>query len=175
VTPALDFARLAAVAIALVAAGVDVRTRRIPNVLTFGGAAAAIVFHLWTRGLAGAGHGAGGWLVGVALLFPVFAVRGLGAGDVKLLGAVGAWLGPSGALWSGFFSVMAGGVLALVVGAARGYLGQAFRNLWALFAFWRAAGLRPQPGLTVDDAPGPRLAYGVAIAAGTLATVLLGK
>jgi prepilin peptidase CpaA len=97
----------------------------------------------------------------------------MGAGDVKLLGAVGAWLGPMGVLVAGLYSVLAGGVLALVVGAKHGYLGKAFSNLWALLGFWRTAGIQPLPGLTIEDSAGPRLAYGVAIAAGTLAAVWL--
>jgi prepilin peptidase CpaA len=97
----------------------------------------------------------------------------MGAGDVKLLGAVGAWLGPTGALWSAFFAVMAGGVLALVIGLRHGYLGKALTNLWGMLTFWRIAGVQPLPGLTLKDAPGPRLPYGVAIAAGTLVAIWL--
>jgi prepilin peptidase CpaA len=155
------------------AAIVDLRTRRIPNALTFGGAAAALVYHAFTSGPRGLGLSAAGWAVGVALFLPMFLLRGMGGGDVKLLGAVGAWLGPTGALWGAFYSVMAGGLLALAVGAWHGYLGKAFRNLWVLLGFWRVAGVQQLPGLTLDDARGPRLPYGVAIAAGTAATVWL--
>ena len=97
----------------------------------------------------------------------------MGAGDVKLLGAVGAWLGPMGVLYAGLYSVLAGGILALIVGGMHGYLGKAFSNLRGLLGFWRAAGIRPLPGLTIDDSAGPRLAYGVAIATGTVAAVWL--
>jgi hypothetical protein len=69
--------------------------------------------------------------------------------------------------------VLAGGVLALVVGAMHGYLRKAFANIWGLVGLWRTAGIQPLPGLTIDDSVGPRLAYGVAIAAGTVATVWL--
>lgn len=171
----MELARIIALAVAGTAAIIDVRTRRIPNLLTFGSAIVALGYHTVQDGFPGLGRGAAGWAVGIALFLPMFLLRGMGAGDVKLLGAVGSWLGPVGALWSGFLSVLAGGVLALIVGASRGYLRQAFRNLWGLFGFWRVAGIRPQPGLTVEDAPGPRLAYGVAIAAGTIAAVLLNK
>ena len=151
----------------VIAAIVDLRSRRIPNVLTSLGAVAGLVFHAWAGGVAGLGQGVAGWATGIGLFLPLFLLGGMGAGDVKLLGAVGAWLGPLGALWGGFYSVLAGGVLALVVGAWYGYLGKAFTNLWALIGFWRAAGIRPLPGLTIADAPGPRVAYGVAIAVGT--------
>ena len=50
-------------------------------------------------GLPGLGLSLGGWLVGCALFLPWFLLRGMGAGDVKLLAALGAWLGPRDALW----------------------------------------------------------------------------
>ena len=159
--------------VVLTAAVIDVRTHRIPNMLTFGSAAAAFVYYASTGGLHGLGVSAGGWAVGVALFLPLFLVRGMGGGDVKLLGAVGAWLGPMGVLYAGLYSVLAGGVLALLVGLKHGYLGKAFSNLWGLLGVWRAAGIQPLPGLTLEDSVGPRLAYGVAIAAGTLATLWL--
>jgi prepilin peptidase CpaA len=169
----MEHTRLLAIAIVLIGGVIDVRSHRIPNVVTFGGAAVGMLFSLWIGGLPGLGQAAAGWATGVALFLPLFLLGGMGAGDVKLLGAVGAWLGPMGVLWSGFFAVMAGGVLALLVGAWHGYLGKAFANLWGLVAFWRAAGIKPLPGLTLTDAPGPRLPYGVAIAVGTCAAVWL--
>ena len=159
--------------VVLTAAVIDVRTHRIPNILTFGSAAAALLYHAWSGGLSGLGASALGWVVGVALFLPMFLLRGMGGGDVKLLGAVGAWLGTKGVLYAGLYSVMAGGILALVIGAMHGYLGKAFANIWGLLGMWRTAGIQPLPGLTIEDSVGPRLAYGVAIAAGTLATVWL--
>jgi prepilin peptidase CpaA len=150
----------------------DIRQRRIPNALTLGGAACALLYRGLSGGFAGLGSSVGGWAVGLALFMPMYLIRGMGAGDVKLLGAVGAWVGPTGALWSAFYTVLAGGLLALVMGAAAGYLGTAFRNLWTMLAFWRATGPRPVPGLTLDDARGPRLPYGLAIALGTAIFVL---
>jgi prepilin peptidase CpaA len=162
----------AALVLASVAAVVDVYTKRIPNVLTFGGAALALICHTWLHGLAGLGESSAGLGVGLALFLPMFLLGGMGAGDVKLLGAVGAWLGPMGALWTGFMSVMAGGLLALVVAVKTRYLRRALQNLWGLLLFWRAAGIQPLPSLTLESSKGPRVAYGLAIAAGTLATVL---
>jgi prepilin peptidase CpaA len=161
------------IGVVLTAAIIDVRTHRIPNILTFGSAAAALVYHAWAAGIPGLGVSAGGWAVGVALFLPMFLLRGMGGGDVKLLGAVGAWLGPMAVLYAGLYSVLAGGVLALVVGGMHGYLRKAFANIWGLLGLWRTAGIQPLPGLTIEDSVGPRLAYGVAIAAGTVATVWL--
>src|SRR5580765_7538043 len=164
----MDLGRVAVLGVVGAAAVIDVRTRRIPNVLTFGAAAVALFYALWTAGLHGLALSAAGWATGIGLFLPMFLLRGMGAGDVKLLGAVGGWLGPAGVLYAALYSVLAGGVLALVVGAIHGYLGKALSNLWGLLGFWRTAGIQPLPGLTIDDAAGPRLAYGVAIAAGTL-------
>src|SRR5262245_61054899 len=100
----------------------DLRTRRIPNFLTFGGAVAALMFASWSSGVAGLAAGAGGWLTGAALFFPMFALGGMGAGDVKLAACIGAWLGPKAAVFVALYSAIAGGVLAVVVALATGYL-----------------------------------------------------
>src|SRR5262249_49681106 len=84
-----------AIGIVLVACATDLPSRRIPNVLTFGSAAAGMVFALATSGMAGLGMSVAGWLIGCALFLPLFLLRGMGAGDVKLLAALGAWLGPA--------------------------------------------------------------------------------
>jgi prepilin peptidase CpaA len=169
----IEPATVAIVALALVASVSDLRTRRIPNRLTFGAAAAGCLFFLVRAGLPGLGWSVAGWLVAVLLFAPFFVLRGLGAGDVKLLGAFGAWLGPQNALYLALFTAIAGGVMALVVVLARGYLKQAFQNLWVLLVFWRFAGIRPLPELTLEKGRGPRLAYALPIAAGALTTIWL--
>jgi prepilin peptidase CpaA len=103
----------------------------------------------------------------------MFLLRGMGAGDVKLLGAVGAWLGVMGALWAAFYAVLAGGVLALGVAFQHRYLRQAFGNLRRMLVSWFLSGPKPLSGMTLEDAPGPRLPYAVAIAVGTAAAVWL--
>ena len=162
----------AALVLGLVGCVTDVRSRRIPNLLTFGGALCAVGFHLVAEGPWAAAFSVAGWLVGVALFGPVFVVGGLGAGDVKLLGALGAWLGPGRTLYLALFSAMAGGVMALVVMVARGYSRTAGRNLLLMTTSWRL-GIAAVPGLTLEDAAGPRLAYAVPIAAGTVLTLWL--
>jgi len=112
-----------------------------------------------------------GTAVGLAVLLPAYAVGGMGAGDVKLLGAMGAWLGPGGALIAAFFTAIAGGVMALIVVLARGYLAETFRNLWAMLMHWRVFGLQPVPDHTLQTSRGPRLAYALPIAAGALVTL----
>jgi prepilin peptidase CpaA len=163
---------VAALTTSFAACAMDLRSRRIPNILTFGAALCAVGFYLVTEGPRTAAFSAAGWLVGVLLFAPVFAVGGLGAGDLKLLGALGAWLGPGRALYLALFTAMAGGVMALVVMIARGYSRAAGRNLFLMATSWRM-GIAAVPGLTLEDAAGPRLAYALPIAAGTVLTLWL--
>ena len=160
--------------IALAACVIDLRTRRIPNVLTLGAAAAAIVFHAATNGTSGLTSAALGWVLGLLLFLPLFLLRGIGGGDVKLLGALGAWVGPSMVLWVAAFGAIAGGVFALVVSAKHGYTRQAFSNVWGLLSYWRVMGVQTHPGLSLDaKTTAPRLPYALPMAAGLGITLWL--
>jgi prepilin peptidase CpaA len=163
----------AAVAVGVAATITDLRNRRVPNVLTFGAAAVGLLVHATFEGAAGAGWSAAGWLAGLALFLPLFVLGGMGAGDVKLLAALGAWLGPGEVLWVALYAAIAGGVMALAVAWWTGYLAKMITNLMGLLVFWRTAGLRPMPTLTLDTARGPRLAYAVPILAGLVIAVWL--
>src|SRR6185437_8086677 len=77
----------------------DLTNRRIPNILTLSGAGGAFVFFLATAGWHGLAWSAGGWAVGLVMFLPLFLLRGLGGGDIKLVAALGAWVGPSNAAW----------------------------------------------------------------------------
>lgn len=169
----MDTIESVALAIAAVAAAWDLKTRRLPNVLTFGAALAGVVFHTATAGWNGLGLALAGWVVGAAIFFPVFALGAMGAGDVKLLGALGAWLGPAAVVWVGLYTAIAGGVLALVVAVFAGYLLEALRNVAALVMFWRVVGVRPNPALTLASAKGPRLAYAVPVLFGLMVSLWL--
>ena len=144
----------------------DLQSRRIPNWLTFGAAGAALVFH--TTAPAGGGFlvAAGGWFCGALILFLPFALRGLGAGDVKLVAALGAWLGPMTAIWLGLYAGVAGFVMSLVVAVYHGYLRTAFRNIWFLLQHWTVNGVRPLEEVSLEGSRGPRLAYALPIFAG---------
>ena len=160
-----------ALSLAALAGAIDVRHHRIPNWLTFGSAGVALVYHSVNGGTEGLVSAMFGWCLGAAAFILPFALGGLGAGDVKLVAALGAWLGPSDALWLALFTGAAGGLLALGFSVARGYLREALDNLWLLLTTWRIAGVRMVPDMTLRHGRGPRLAYGVAIFIGTVATV----
>jgi prepilin peptidase CpaA len=151
----------------------DLRTRRIPNYLTFGAAAFGLGYALITGGWPAAGLSAAGWAVGLILFIPFFWLRGLGGGDVKLLAALGAWFGPAGMLVLAFYTALAGGLMALVVVLVNGYFSTAFKNIWLLLCHWRVTGLSAVPDISLDNPHSQRLPYGVAIAAGAVTTLWL--
>lgn len=149
----------------------DLRTRRIPNVLTISAAGLGLLFHLGTGGPSAAGWSVAGWIVGVVLFLPMFALRGMGAGDVKLLAAVGAWLGPTQVAIAALATSIVGGVIAIVVALGYGYLKQALSNVYLLLMHWRVTGVRPLEQVTLHGTKGPRLAYAIPIAIGTVVTL----
>jgi prepilin peptidase CpaA len=169
----MGVAQVVSLGLAVVACGWDLRTRRIPQALTLGGALCGLAFHLLTGGWNAGVGSVTGWAVGIAIFFVPFALGGLGAGDVKLLGAIGAWLGPMSALWVGLYAGAAGGVLAIFVALTKGYLFQAVGNVGVMLAYWRLNGVRPLPEMTLEHSRGPRLAYAVPILAGTMVTLWL--
>jgi prepilin peptidase CpaA len=169
----LNLLQIFVAALVLTAGVWDVRTRRIPNALTFSAAIAGLIFHGVTGGWTGAGWSLAGWFVGAALFFPFFALRGMGAGDVKLLAAVGAWLFPAQAVLAALLTSIAGGVIGVAVALNHRYLTTALWNVWTLLTHWRVAGIQPLPDVTLDEARGPRLAYAVPIAIGTMVTLWL--
>ena len=163
----------AALIIGAAACITDLHSRRIPNWLTFGAAATALAFHFADAGQAGAQQAAAGWATGLFMFMPLFLLGGMGAGDVKLLAALGAWLGPSAAFWMAIYASMTGGVLAVIVSLRHNYLGTALKNVGALGKFWWLVGIRPMSSLTLERGTGPRLAYAVPVFLGMVMTIWL--
>lgn len=164
---------IAVVLLGTVASAWDIRTRRIPNVLTLGAPIVALVVHLSLDGMSGGTSTLGGWALGLVLFLPLFALGGMGAGDVKLLAAFGAWMGPWNVVQTALGAGVIGGVLALGLALSRNYMTQALVNMWSLVAFWRVAGLRPHPTLTLGSHAGPRLAYAIPISLGAVVALWL--
>lgn len=149
----------------------DVRSRRIPNWLTIGSAGVAVAAHAALAGWAGVQQSVFGWAVGTLIFLPLFLLGGMGGGDVKLLAAFGAWLGPLDVLWLAAYASMAGGVLSLAVAARHRYTWTMLGNLGRLLRFWWLAGPRPMAALTLEQGTGPRLAYAVPMFVGAVITV----
>jgi prepilin peptidase CpaA len=160
--------------VALAACVTDLTARRVPNVLTLGAAAGAFGYFLaGPGGPAALGWSVVGFLAGGLIFLPLFALRGMGGGDVKLLAALGAWVGPVPIVWVALYAALAGGVMAIIVALSRGYLRQAVTNVGSLLTFWRVSGLGPHPALTIDSAASARLPYAVPIAAGLMVMLWL--
>lgn len=116
--PLIAFSLLLLLALAVTG---DLREHRIPNWLSLGGVAVAVGLHSVIRGADGAADALQGAAVGGLLLLPLWLLRGLAAGDVKLLAAVGAHLGPALAALAGLATLIAGGLIALLVVLRRRY------------------------------------------------------
>ena len=93
----------------------DLKHRTIPNLLTVSGAVGGLVYHLVTGGLDGLLFSLGGFATGFGLLLLLWLCGNGGGGDVKLMGAVGAWLGAFATL-----IVFIGSALAAVFGSSTG-------------------------------------------------------
>lgn len=152
------------IALLLIAAASDVRTGRIPNWLVFGGALYAIACNALFPGYphdAGVVFALEGLGIGLAALLPLYLLRAMGAGDVKLMAMASAFLGPWGAVAAVLGTLLAGGVLALAFALRAGQLARMLVNVGGL-------------ELRADASAG-RMPYGVAIAAGTIGYLLLAQ
>ncbi|HJU91074.1 MAG TPA: prepilin peptidase [Gemmatimonadaceae bacterium] len=154
---------LAFVGLLLAACISDVRTRRIPNRIVAALAIGGVLYSILTFGAsAGALRAVAGLGVGLAIWLPFHIVRLLGAGDVKLFSASGAWLGVTGALEGALLAALIGGALAIFwMVRARGVVNSARSVAIAIAA--------PSTMMHNDAKESPasvRLPYGVALAAG---------
>jgi prepilin peptidase CpaA len=144
----------------------DVRSRRIPNAavaaIAVTGLAASLLFPSPLRALASAG---GGMATGLLVWLPFYMLGMLGAGDVKLFAAAGAWLGPRGALVAALLAALAGGLLAV------GFM-LAERGAVVTLLRLRSAVESPGSLREADASRRSRLPYGLAMAAGVLGVYL---
>ena len=150
------------------AALVDWRTSRLPNWLTFGGMAAGLLASLLPQGI-GIGASAAGAITALALLLPLWMLRVTGAGDVKLLAMVGAFLGLPDFFFALLLTMAAGGAFAVRVAAMGGSFTRMVANARDLFQITALASVhrqRPATGAVVSVG---KLPYGVCVCLGTSA------
>jgi prepilin peptidase CpaA len=102
---------------------------RVPNWLTFHMVGGGLAFYAWYAGFAGLAWSFQGAALGLAVLLPLYAIGGMGAGDVKLYAGVGAWIGPAVVLPAFVVSAAVGGVMALGMVAWSGE----YARHWAMF------------------------------------------
>jgi prepilin peptidase CpaA len=151
----------------------DVRTGRIPNVLTLPFSSCALSIHFFNNGVDGLIFSAAGMATGIGLLILPYLVNGIGAGDVKFMGAVGGFLGAEASLAAFILIALAGGVYSLaVILIHRDVFSGFFRE--KLIVLSNMVMTRQYEPLPMESSgKRPRLKYGVAIAFGTITYLLL--
>jgi prepilin peptidase CpaA len=161
------------VVVLLICVYTDVRFNKIYNVVVFPAVAAAVVGSTIYGGLSGSLASIKGLLLGIALLFIPFAAGGFGAGDVKLLGVIGAFKGPE-FVWQAFLAAaLTGGLISLIMIVRTGNVRYRLRCIF--FTMLSLLGIIPKVDL-LDDIHGDRglrFPYGIAIVAGAALTYLL--
>jgi prepilin peptidase CpaA len=161
-----------ALLVATVAAVIDVRQHRIPNWLTYPAMVMGIVLRWSFFGWRGLGSALAGCLLAGGIVFLFYLVRAMGAGDVKLLAAIGSLLGPSDVVVVLAATAISGGVLALFYVIFRRRVGATLRNMGSVLTFHSWNGLKAHPELNLDNPSALRMPYGLAIATGTLYALL---
>ncbi|ABE44462.1 A24 family peptidase [Polaromonas sp. JS666] len=167
---------IAAVLLVLVAvaAGFDLKSRRIPNWLVLMGLITSLALQIIFSGIGGFKAWGLGLLVGFGVFLPLYLLRAMGAGDVKLMAMVGAFLGPVSALGAVLTTLVVGGALAIAVALRCGILKNTLKNIrfaltLALYKGLSGGGMQlEQPSTSAGNLP-----YAVAIAVGTLGHLLL--
>lgn len=155
----------------LLIAGVsDIRSHKIPNWLTYPTMFVAIAYHTTMNGLSGLLFSLEGLALGIAFLLVFYLLGGMGAGDVKLMGAVGGLLGPKGVFDAFLFTAIIGGIYSIVILAIHGYLKETAKRL--LISLKTFIFIKEFFYITpAENKKKPKLCYGVAIALGTLCSV----
>ena len=151
------------------AASLDWRLRKIPNWLNVSGFALGVGIRSAILGWHGALSSIEGAALALAVLLPVVLLRGLGAGDWKLMGAIGALLGPAAMLVVLLVSVLLSGLMAILTIAQAGRVFTTLRNMVELVKGFFIFGWRGNPKFTIENPGLLKLPFGVAAA---LATIL---
>jgi prepilin peptidase CpaA len=163
-------------ALLIVAAVIDYRTYKIPNWLTLTGIAfgliysAAVPFSLH----AGLLWALGGLLLGFLIMLPLYALKAMGAGDVKLMAMAGAFLGVTDTFYAALFTFIVGGLAALAFALFNKALGRMVvnvKNVAQVMLLSAIGGIKPDARIDAGNSVG-RLPYGVSISIGTIGYVV---
>jgi prepilin peptidase CpaA len=154
----------------------DIKTSRIPNLLTIPCALVGMTVHTCAVGIDGFLFSLSGWAAGVGLLILPYYMSGMGAGDVKFMGAVGSFLGAKATFEAFLIIALFGGVYAIILiiihrEVFKGFLREKLMWLISVVIMRQYIPIQTE---TESSGQKPRLKYGVAIALGTI-TYLLSK
>lgn len=165
----LELELILLIALVLMAAWFDFAARRIPNWLIGIGFVISLVYQT----ISGYGTGFSSWAaglgVGFALFFPMYMLRAMGAGDVKLMAMVGSFFGGIAALNAGLLTLVAGGALALLYMLRMKRLKIVFENISLMLVNMAiSVTLKKMPTAQLSAQSAGSMPYAIAIAAGTL-------
>jgi prepilin peptidase CpaA len=163
----LTFFLVLALMLAVTAAVWDVRQHRIPNWLTLPGIVAGMVLRSALLGWKGLGSAVAGCLLAGGVLLLFYMIRAMGAGDVKLMAAIGSLVGPSQAITIVLATAICGGAIGIAYALYRGRMWSTIKNVGSILKFHALAGVQPHPNFNLDNPEVLRVPYGLAIALGT--------
>jgi len=156
-------------ALGLLAGWIDFRTRRVPNWLTVSAALVGFLINTIHAGKPGLYFALQGFFLALFCLLPMVLLRAMGAGDWKLMAALGAILGPRMMLVVLVAAIFISGFMALVMVIRAGKIKETFMNMFVLVQGFLSFGLRTMPDINIDNPELMKLPFGVAVG---LATVL---
>ncbi|MEJ2115002.1 MAG: A24 family peptidase [Gammaproteobacteria bacterium] len=149
----------------------DLKAHRISNILSLGGVITGLVLHGWVLGLDGLLASLGGLLLGFAVLLPLYMLGGMAAGDVKLMAAVGAFIGPESTLNAIVFTLIAGMIMGICTLIFHGELVAWCKRYLSTAKYTVLTGqvnyVPPSPG----DTASKRFPYSLAISTGTCLSI----
>jgi len=153
------------------AAWIDGRQLRVPNWMTYPLVLTGLVYGACAGGWEGLGHSLVGMAVGLACLLPLYAVGGMGAGDVKLMAGMGAWVGATTTWYAFCVSVVVGALMAVAMAAHRGKLGHHTTNFMIILHEWlNVRDPRKLAAIAAERKPSMLLLpYGIPICIGSIA------
>ncbi|MCG7344134.1 prepilin peptidase [Sporosarcina sp. ACRSL] len=163
-------ANIALAVILIISVVTDVRSRKVLNIITLPAILTGFLFHVVTSGLDGFFFSGIGFLVGLGLLIIPFIMGGIGAGDVKLLAAIGAWKGAVFVFYATLYGAAIGGLIALFILLKRKRLGFTIKHILFSFRFLKNRKVLGDLGETDGTLSIP---YAVPIAVGALIAFLM--
>lgn len=162
------------IAVLFLSAFIDFRTQKIPNLLTYPTILLAIGYHSFAYGVTGFYFSVSGLFVGILLLILPYLLGGMGAGDAKLMGAVGAFIGPGEVFNAFIYVALLGGIYAFGLILIRWHRFRGvLQSRWAWIKSVATTRLSEQTAAEADDKPVPKLCYGIVIALGTIVHIIL--
>ena len=146
----------------------DLRSRMIPNWVVLPFLGAGILVSGWVHGWGGIRQSLAGATLALVICGAFFWLGGLGAGDVKLCAAIGAWIGPQQLFIAQVVTGIVGGIWVLVWALYAGFATELFQGTGDLAFGWVKRGTLRDPEMTLDNPLRRRMPYAPAIAIGTL-------